>query len=120
MRHFILTIFILILIVFMSASQNTIQIIYPNGGEKLYTNSTVQVKWESEDKSERVVIVLYENGIKKVTIAEGVVNSGIYPWKIPATFQTGKKFRLRIRLLNKLSVNDFSDQDFEIAVREQQ
>jgi len=118
MRHIIIIFIALIFIASVPINEKSIRIVYPNGGEKLYTNSSLWIKWEFGEKQERVVIILYENGIKNVTIAEGIVNSGSYLWKIPAKFPTGKNFRLRIRWLNNLSINDFSDFDFEIANKE--
>ena len=88
---------------------------YPNGGEILYADTQIQIKWTPPGEDDRVVIVLYKKGIKYFTIVQAVKNSGQYTWKIPANIPAGRDYRVRIRLVKDLSVNDFSDRDFEIA-----
>lgn len=93
----------------------SIKVLYPNGGEVFYNNSSIFIRWDSDAVNEKVIIVLYKKGIKYFTISKGCENTGNYLWKIPSNFVTDKNFRLRIRLLSDLSINDFSDRDFSIS-----
>jgi hypothetical protein len=115
MRYFILFPLIIFLVSIPLLQVSAFKVIYPNGGEILYANTQVTIKWAPPGENDGVVIVLYKKGIKFITIAQGVKNSGEYMWKIPADIPLGKEYRIRIRMVKDLSVNDFSDRDFEIA-----
>jgi hypothetical protein len=95
----------------------SLRIIYPNGGEILKKNTTVQIKWVSSANTppnENVILVLYKKGIKHSVITKATPNNGRFPWRIPANVADGGDYRIRIRLVKNLSVNDFSDRNFSI------
>lgn len=87
----------------------------PNGGETYKCGTTATIKWTSSDISEKVVILLYKKGIMQSVIAENTNNTGSYEWKISCDIPEGKDYRIRIRDLKNLSMNDFSDGDFSIV-----
>jgi hypothetical protein len=91
-----------------------IKVLYPNGGEALKINSSIRIKWQSKDLNGKVVIVLYKKGIKHSVISKQTDNSGKFLWKIPRDLPEGNDYRIRIRALKDLSVNDFSDRNFTI------
>jgi hypothetical protein len=91
-----------------------IKVLYPNGGEVLKVNSSIQIKWQSQGLNGKVVIVLYKKGIKHEVISKQTDNKGMFPWKIPRYLPEGNDYRIRIRALTDLAVNDFSDRDFTI------
>ncbi|MGD2086077.1 MAG: Ser-Thr-rich GPI-anchored membrane family protein [Candidatus Aminicenantes bacterium] len=91
-----------------------IKVLYPNGGEVLKTNTSIHIKWQSKDLNGKVVIVLYKKGIKHAVITKQTDNTGMFPWKIPQHLPEGNDYRIRIRALNDLAVNDFSDRNFSI------
>jgi hypothetical protein len=91
-----------------------IKVLYPNGGEVLKTNSSISIKWQSKGLNGKVVIVLYKKGIKHAVISKQTDNSGMFPWKIPQHLPEGNDYRIRIRALKDLAVNDFSDRNFTI------
>jgi hypothetical protein len=96
---------------------DAIKILYPNGGEVLKTNAMVRIRWSSTKSNEpkgKVILILYKKGIKHSVISKGTDNDGLFMWKIPRKLPQGKNYRVRIRLLDNLSVNDFSDRDFTI------
>ncbi len=93
----------------------SLRLIYPNGGETLHLYSTVTIKWSSTDISGKIVIVLYQKGIKYLTVSSGTENTGIFSWRIPGNIPPGDRYRLRIRAAQDLSINDFSDRDFKIT-----
>ena len=92
----------------------SIKVLYPNGGEVLKTNSKIQIKWHSQGLNGKVVLVLYKKGIKHSVISKQTANKGIFSWKIPRQLPEGNDYRIRIRSLKDLSVNDFSDRNFKI------
>jgi len=97
-----------------AAKKSSINILYPNGGEVLKTGSTTNIRWQSQEMDGKVIIILYKKGIKHSVISKQTVNSGIFRWKIPRNLPGGKNYRVRIRSLKNLAVNDFSDHNFEI------
>ena len=91
-----------------------IKVLYPNGGEVLKTDNHIHIKWQSEGLNGKVLIVLYKKGIKHTVISKQTDNSGKFPWKIPRHLPEGNDYRIRIRALKDLAVNDFSDRNFTI------
>ncbi len=91
-------------------------VLSPNGGETYYTGSVVPIIWGGDlsKKETEIVIVLYKSGIKFLTIAHSTENKGNFAWMIPENIPAGKDYRIRIRIKSNLSLNDFSDADFEI------
>jgi hypothetical protein len=96
------------------SSGGTVKIIYPNGGEVLEAGATTQVKWQSRGIGGNMVIILYKKGIKHSVIARQTPNNGRFSWNIPNSLAKGNDYRIRIRALSDLSVNDFSDRNFTI------
>lgn len=101
---------------FVFAGNAYIKVIYPNGGEDLENGSNVIIRWQSQEVKGKMVIVLYKSGIKHGDIACQAPNSGQFLWKIPGDIPIGKDYRIRIRALQDVAVNDFSDGDFSIIV----
>ena len=97
-----------------------IKILYPNGGETLFSNKNIEnIKWSADKEIGDVVILLYQNGIKLFEIQKVVrlnpnINIQSYLWKYIPKLKAGKGFRIRIRSLKDLTINDFSDFDFTI------
>ena len=114
MRYLSLIMAAIVLSTAMMAAKS-LRLIYPNGGEILPLNSTVTIKWSSADISGKIVIVLYQKGIKYLTVSSGTENTGTYRWKIPGNIPPADHYRLRIRAAEDLSINDFSDRDFKIT-----
>ena len=98
------------------AKKSSINVLYPNGGEVLKTGSTTNIRWQSQGVDGKVIIILYKKGIKHSVIAKQTVNSGIFRWKIPRNLPGGKNYRVRIRSLKNLAVNDFSDRNFKVVI----
>jgi len=92
----------------------SIKVIYPNGGEILKMNTRVDITWQSQGVSGKVVIVLYKKGIKHRVLSPEADNNGKFTWQIPGDIPEGNDYRIRIRVLDNLAINDFSDRDFSI------
>ena len=104
----------------LALGSDSIKILYPNGGEVLKTNTVTRVRWFSTKPNKpnnpkgKVILILYKKGIKHSVISKATDNSGLFIWKIPRELPEGNDYRMRIRALDNLSVNDFSDRDFTI------
>jgi hypothetical protein len=115
MKRYISLIMAAIVLCAAMMAAKSLRLIYPNGGEILHLNSTVIIKWSSTDIGGKIVIVLYQKGIKYLTVSSGTENTGMFSWRIPGNIPPGDRYRLRIRAAEDLSVNDFSDRDFKIT-----
>ena len=100
------------------AHAQSLQVLYPNGGETLFTRSTVRIQWTPVNPEMRIVILLFREGAQAAIIADDIPGSGGFSWKIPDQLQPGNHYRIRIRTLTNLLVNDFSDRDFSIRKQE--
>ena len=107
---------VLLFLLFSGSAINkaSIRIIYPNGGEVLKTGSSVTIKWQWKNASGKVILILYKKGIKHSIISKQAANTGMFRWKIPRNIPVGSDYRVRIRVLKKLYINDFSDGNFTI------
>jgi len=93
---------------------NSLRVIFPNGGEIIKAGTTVNVRWKATNPSGQVAILLYKQGVKFSTISKEANNNGSFLWRIPPTLKEANNYRIRIRLLEDLTINDFSDRDFKI------
>jgi hypothetical protein len=92
----------------------SLQLLYPNGDEILFIHSTIQIRWAPADPAARIVILLFRGGEQEAVVAYDIPDTGTYAWEVPGQIQPGNHYRIRIRALNNLTVNDFSDRDFTI------
>jgi hypothetical protein len=68
----------------------------PNGGERLQTGSPFDIVWGSTSCSATVKIELVKNGTTCKTIADGVPNSGTYPWTVDSCGLEECVYKIRI------------------------
>jgi hypothetical protein len=104
-----------LMLFFGTMTAGNLRIISPNGGEILSKTKPVQIKWEAPAVDGKVLITLYKKGIKISTITIGTPNTGEYKWRIPAQIVPHENYRIRIRSIQNLGINDFSDKDFAIV-----
>ncbi len=99
------------------AATGSLKVLYPNGGEVIKGGSVIALTWQSEgmEPDGKVVIILYKNGLKHSLITAQTRDNGNYSWKISTQLPEGNDYRIRIRSLADLAVNDFSDQNFSIV-----
>jgi hypothetical protein len=97
-----------------------IKVIYPNGGENIFFNKDVEIiRWKTDKDVGDFVIILYRNGVKLFEIKKMVrvnPNNSIqtFMWRYSPMIKEGGGYRIRIRSLKDLSLNDFSDMDFTV------
>lgn len=95
------------------AVQPPLTVVYPNGGEVLVPNTPVTIRWNGASPG-MIVIMLFRDGVQHAILSEQVANSGQFIWKVAANLPPSGHYRIRIRSLADLAVNDFSDNDFTI------
>jgi Leucine-rich repeat (LRR) protein len=75
--------------VFTIASQRTLTVIAPNGGQRWFINSTYAITWSSTGSISTVMIEYSTNiGGSWTTITSSTSNTGTYNWTIPNTPST--------------------------------
>lgn len=100
---------------FSELPPDTILVSAPNGGEVAYVDSELLIRWQANIAG-RVKIELYKSGVFHTEIAEDAPNTGEYLWAIPATFEAGNNFSIRISsITNTIPASDDSDDSFQIS-----
>ncbi len=98
-----------------------LKILYPNGGERIFLNrNTETIRWKADKSVGEIVILLYRKGVKLFEIKNNVKTDPTkaiqtFIWRFDPKLKEGDGYRIRIRSLKNLSINDFSDRDFLIA-----
>jgi hypothetical protein len=77
----------------------SLSILEPNGGEEWYIGDTNDITWAASDTnlSPNGIWLWYSlnGGADYISIAEGITNSGSYPWEIPAEQSYNAKVRVK-------------------------
>ena len=94
--------------------QSEISVIYPNGGEEFEPGITETIVWNSQDLGNYVKIELYSGNNYYATIANIIINSGVYNWTISGDCEEGHEYRIKIIDVNNQDIFDFSDGYFSI------
>jgi len=96
----------------------SISVISPNGGENWKKGSNYNVKWQSSGVSGNVIIQLLQSGSPVGEIYKGA-NTGSFNWIIDKYLNNNPiadgNYLLQIKSLNNPSVNDQSDNTFNIS-----
>lgn len=101
--------------VFTISQESQIQVVSPNGGEKLQAGTNVEIEWTSTNVSEVNIEYTINNGASWDIIAENVSSYGSYAWKeIPDTINS-QQCRIRISDAIDGIPSDISDNNFTIT-----
>lgn len=97
-----------------------IELVSPNGGEKLEQGSTTTIMWKYAGNTKgNVKLELMKNDKLYFVIASGInigsSGNGSYCWKIPTNIQDSNDYKIRISSLTNSSVMDCSDSTFSIT-----
>ena len=109
-KNILLIIAVCLFFLYAEPEPPELTVLHPNGGEIFTTDSPVNIKWAYPAKNgedNKIVILLYKDGIKLKTLSFSTENTGLFLWQIPSDIPEGDKYRIRIRLEKNLSVNDF-------------
>jgi len=120
MKKIIIIFFMLSVCISGVTYASSIKVIYPNGGENIFFNKDVEIiRWKTDKDVGDFVIILYRKGVKLFEIKKMVrvnPNNNIqtFMWRYSSMIKEGGGYRIRIRSLKDLSLNDFSDMDFTV------
>ncbi len=92
-----------------------IEILYPNGGQLFIAGNTYDIQWRSIsiNNTETVAIELWKGGIKDSDIITSTVNDGSFHFD--TTGLSGTDYKIKIKLISDIDVNDMSDSDFTVV-----
>ncbi|MBN1232527.1 MAG: T9SS type A sorting domain-containing protein [Candidatus Coatesbacteria bacterium] len=97
-------------------TSDTFTIIYPNGGETFYVDSTYAIRWSSEGSYTSNVNLFYstDSGASWLNIASNVPDNGQYSWTVPNT--PSVNCRVKVKDVNDTGEHgDTSDNNFTIT-----
>lgn len=97
-----------------TAHAQSITLVSPNGGEKLFSNTTKDIIWKSSDVQSVKIEYSSDNGINWNIISSSFpAFLGNYSWVIPAI--ASNKVSIKISDAGNSSILDLSDHTFEIS-----
>ncbi len=98
--------------IFTITKNYVLKLLFPNGGETLYIDSTYNIKWQSENMDKLNITYSVDNGTNWKTLAQNInASKNFYSWRIP--FAPTNKGLIKISQQN-ISVEDISDDNFTI------
>ncbi|MEJ2196268.1 MAG: Ser-Thr-rich GPI-anchored membrane family protein [Ignavibacteriaceae bacterium] len=88
-------------------------VVAPNGGESWQAGSEHTISW-SDNITGNVRIELWKADIFHFLIDPSAPSNGNYNWTIDPTLQADNKYKIKIISVEDTTVNDYSDDNFEI------
>lgn len=95
-----------------------VKVVSPNGGEEWGQYSTREIRWNSNQKEQSVVIELHKGGSLVETLAASTENDGSFEWQIPEDQEVGTGYSIVIKTITGDALEDESDATFEIITEE--
>ena len=87
----------------------------PNGGEDWELDTTHIITWTSSNTSGNVKIELYDNGVFYNTIIASTTDDETYGWNIPAAYDAGTQYTVKIEDVTDPGTYDDSDANFALS-----
>lgn len=91
-----------------------VQVMTPNGGEKIEQNSKTTITW-SDNIDEKVKIELYKGSSKVETIVKETDSDGSYEWQVAEDMKIGDDYSIKISSIGGNTLVDESDKEFSIV-----
>ncbi len=93
---------------------DTIILASPNGGEVIFPDSVIPIKWEANIKG-NVKIALFKGGSLLKNIVADTPNTGSYKWSVPVGLTAGNDYTIVISsITNAVPSSDASDAGFSV------
>ncbi|MEJ2614386.1 MAG: T9SS type A sorting domain-containing protein, partial [Ignavibacteriaceae bacterium] len=91
-----------------------IKIVYPNGGENIFADSSYIIRWES-NVNDTLDIDLIKGMDLVSVIADSITSkTNAITWHVPLSIQFDSSYKIRVTSLNHLNLFDESDNSFSI------
>ena len=110
-------IFLISLFINEGFSQDTIAVIFPNGGENWVADSSHTIMW-SDNFDPQVKIELFKGGAFLSVIKSSTISNGVYEWEINKGIPSDSDYTVKISSTVNSNVFDFSDENFTIIANE--
>ena len=99
-----------------STAPEFIKLLYPDGGEKLYLDSTYVIRWES-DISDTVNIKLMNGDSVASDIGSNIVGgTNAYLWLVPTSLKQGSSYKIMVTSISNDSLYGLSSSAFNISI----
>lgn len=99
----------------IASSPAALQLIAPNGGEKLKIGKRFKISWVSVGEiGANVKLELFRKGSLVAVIKGSTPNDGLHKWRVPNTVSPGKGYKVRITSTANNLITDQTDGKFRI------
>lgn len=88
-----------------------IKILYPNGGESIYSRGNLNILWET-NVTDYFQVSLHNDEDFVLSISGGVISRYGYQWDIDNIIPNADNYRIKVSSLSDRSLMDFSDSTF--------
>ncbi len=90
-----------------------ISVVYPNGGEMIELSTTQDIRWR-DNINGNVKIELFKGSTVKEVLAASIASNGSFEWKIPAGYQVGADYKIKITSIDSAALFVQSTSNFSI------
>jgi uncharacterized repeat protein (TIGR02543 family) len=98
---------------FVRASESSVEVLAPNGGESLLAGGTIAIRWQTQGQIANVSIDLTTDGGATWThVSSPTAGAGSYDWPVPQV--DADRCLVRVSALDDAAVADVSDAFFSI------
>ena len=108
--------FIIAIIISANIHAETISDVFPYGGETIYNQTTVTVKWSYWDSTDYVNIYLWNGGQSSFSLIDTNIAAYLshYSWSVNESGY-GDRFRIKVQSVNHPAIIGFSEGYFSIG-----
>jgi hypothetical protein len=92
-----------------------IKVLFPNGGEKIYLDSTYVIRWQSNINDTVNIELMSGNTIASVIGDSIVSGTNAFLWQVPSNLQQGSNYKVIVASISNASLSDSSNSTFAIS-----
>ena len=92
-----------------------IKIVYPNGGESIYIDSSYIIRWQSNVNDTLNIELIKGNNLISAIADSATSRTNALMWHVPSSIQLDSSYQVRITSVNHSNLTDVSDNYFSIS-----
>ena len=92
-----------------------IKVVYPNGGESIYIDSTYVIRWQSNVNDTLNLELIKGNNLISIIADSTTSRTNALLWQVPSSIQIDSSYQIRITSINHSNLTDVSDNYFSIS-----
>jgi hypothetical protein len=92
-----------------------IKVLLPNGGEKIYLDSTYVIRWESNINDTVRIGLMSGNNVASVIGDSIVSGTNAFLWHVPSNLQQGSDYKVIVASISNARLSDSSNSTFAIS-----